>query len=156
MFYLMTRKLRLLVSVSYYRSGISNSEGQALLQNGSGPRVGVRRPEDEHPGMEPPQRADPTAAAGGGGGAAAGWDSTPLRPPPPTELLQLELKTQQLKDESLWNYSYKKAVGLMVRKNPPPRWTSLCSLTAMTRRPAEQRREAPSGVLQAGGTWPRG
>jgi len=75
---------------------------------------------------------------------------------PPTELLQLELRTQQLKDESLWNYSYKKAVGLMVRKNPPPRWTSLCSLTAMTRRPAEQRRAAPSGVLQAGGTWPRG
>ena len=61
---------------------------------------------------------------------------------PPTELLQLELRTQQLKDESLWNYSYKKAVGLMVRKNPPPRWTSLWSLTAVTRRPAEQRRAA--------------
>jgi len=58
------------------------------------------------------------------------------------ELLQLELRTQQLKDESLWNYSYKKAVGLMVRKNPPPRWMSLWSLTAVARRPAEQRRFA--------------
>ena len=145
MFYLVTRKLRLLVSVSYYRSGISNSEGQALLQNGSGRRVGVRRPEDEHPGMEPPQRADPTAAAGGGGGATTGCD--PPHGVAPTGAqdttaqgrVTVELQLQ----EGRRPHGAEESPATMDVIVEPDGCDSQAS------------RAASSGVLQAGGTWPR-